>query len=245
MNDNPVQLAWENEILNLINSSYKEKRQGISYNYYSFIWHLGSLNYDLSFIDKVYPGKEAKKSYLMKAYFNEDSLKRAKERLRGKKNTSVNISLINKDKTNTKQDHCMVSMVLFKDNKKYKATVFYRTTEVCRKFLFDLKFLKEEILTYLDIPDCDLTFMFAKLTISYAFLHTLFLIGKYYPESLKICDLSEEFWRGYLQYINKMVNLKERGTALKSHWRHFQTFKKTKTFKLIYSFLENQYAGTD
>ena len=205
------------------------------------MWNLGPLNYDLSFIDKVYPGKEAKKSYLINAYFNQESLDRAKERLKEKKTTSVNISLINKEKTNTKQDHCMVSMVLFKNNKKYKATIFYRTTELCRKFLFDLKFLREEILSYLEIPDCEITFMFAKLTISYAFLHTLLLLGKYHKPSIE----AEEFWEGYLQYINKMVNLKTRGTTLKSHWRHFQTFKKTKDFKLIYTRLENRYAGTN
>lgn len=245
MKDNSTFLSWENELTNLINGTWSIKREGISYNYYSLVWNLGPLNGDLSFIDKIYPGKEAKKSYLMNAYFNKESLDRAKKRLKEKKSTSVNISLIGKEKTNTKQDHCMVSMVLFKNNKKYKATIFYRTTELCRKFLFDLKFLQEEILPYLGIPECDITFMFAKLTISYAFLHTLFLISPNYLDSIKIYDCTEDFWKGYLQYINKMVSLNERGTTLKSHWRHFQTFKKTKAFKLIYKKLEDEYAGAD
>lgn len=245
MKDNDIILKWEEFIIDLIAKTWFMKREGISYNYYSIVWNFGTLKDDLSFIDKVYPGKEAKKSYLMNAYFNQESLDRAKQRLKEKKNTSVNISLINKEKTNTTQDHCMVSMVIFKENKKYKATIFYRTTELCRKFLFDLKFIQEEILHYLEIPDCEITFIFAKLTISYAFLSTVFLIGEYLQYSINAKELEEYFWGGYLQYINKMVKLKERGTILKSHWRHFQTFRKTKIFKLIYKKLEDEYAGTD
>lgn len=239
MKDNIIPLrTWEDFLINLIDRSYYLKRNGISYNYYSVMWNFGSLNYNLNFINKIYPGKEAKKSYLMNAYFNKDSLLRAKERLSKKKNTSVNISLINKEKTNTTQDHCMVSMVVFKENKKYKATIFYRTTELCRKFLFDLKFLKEEILTILEIPDCEITFMFAKLTISYAFLHTPFLLDSNYINTLKLSPLGEDFWKGYLQYLNKMLLIKQRGSTLKSHWRHFQTFKNSEVFPKVMEYLE-------
>ena len=245
MRDN-ILISWEDFIANLIDKSYFHKKQGISYNYSSVVWHLGSLDGDISFINKVYPGKEAKKSYLMNAYFNKESLIRAKQRLSEKKNTSVNISLINKEKTNTAQDHCMVSMVVFKENKKYRATIFYRTTELCRKFLFDLKFIQEEILTTLEIPNCDITFMFAKLTISYAFLHTPFLLDSEYIHTLKLSPLGREFWEGYLQYLNKMLLIKQRGSTLKSHWRHFQTFKNSEVFPVVMKYLEGiSYAGTN
>ena len=237
MKDDTLLIEWQDFVVSLICKSFHNKRQGISYNYYNLTYYWGNLNHDLSFIDKIYPGKESKKTYLYNAYFNKESLDRAKERLALKKNTSVNISLINKEKTNTTQDHCMVSMVIFKEGKKYRATVFYRTTELCRKFLFDLKFLKEEILSYLGISDCDITFMFAKVTLSYAFLHTLFLLGAK-PEEFIILKRTEEFWNGYLQYLDKMLLVNERGSILKSHWRHFQTFKKSKVFPEVMKFLD-------
>lgn len=224
--------TWEEFIIELIHKSWIFKREGSSYNYFSVVWQFGSLNYDLTFIDEIYPGKEAKKSYLMNAYFNKESLVRAKERLSLKKNTSVNVSFMGKEKTNTTQDHCMVSMVVFKENKKYRATIFYRTTEICRKFLFDLKFLKEEIFSFLEIPDCEVTFIFAKLSLSYAFLHTVFILGNNVKYTIGD-EYTKEFWKGYLQFLNKMLLVNQRGSILKSHWRHFQTFKNHPVFSDI------------
>jgi hypothetical protein len=67
----------------------------------------------------------------------------------------------------------------------------------------------------------------------------------YYPEGESMI-LGGEFWGGYLDYINRMLPIEERGSMLRSHWRHFQTFKNTDTFRKVYETLKsNYYEGTD
>ena len=249
MKDNTLDI-WAGAIIDLI-SRDKEKPHALSHNFRHetlYFNQLGEIN-----LDKVYPGAQGKMTSLKKAYFNQESLDRAKKRLAEGAN-SVSISLQGKDKTYTKQDHCMVSMVIYKDKKDYDITVFYRVTEICRKFLFDLKFLREIIMPYLGIEQYHVTFLFTRITLSLTFLHTLFLLYPFYLMGLKENDkrrykidpYSRELLGDYLQYLNKMLNRKEKGNMLMSHWRHFQKFKTTKEFKDLYEYLgRKNYARSD
>ena len=248
MRDNTLDI-WATSIIDLIcrdkeelnHTDYSFRHEIIPFN------QLGPIN-----LEKIYIGTESKMSSLKKAYFNQESLDRAKKRLEEGAN-SVSISLQAKDKTYTKQDHCMVSMVIYRDKKDYEITVFYRVTEICRKFLFDLKFLHDVVLPYLGIENYHVTFFFTRITLSLIFLHTLFLLYPCYLEGLKNMDKeklnncyeADELLRDYLQYLNMMLKRKEKGSMLKSHWRHFQKFKITKEFKELHKYLENKYARTN
>ena len=238
---------WSSLIHQLINyTPGRIKSNKVEYHFNHFTWtHPGPIDdFDIT---KIYPGIKGKMSSLKSSYFNKDSIKRAKYRMDNKIGTSWSISLQNNDKNYTEQDHCMVSMVIFKEPKNhYEITVFYRTTEICRKFLFDLVFLRDQVIPKLGIKDYNITFMFTRLTLSYIFLHTLFLMDKhYYPEGESMI-FGGEFWGGYLDYINRMLPIEERGSMLRSHWRHFQTFKNTDTFRKVYETLKSNYdEGTD
>jgi len=241
---------WSDFIDELINcDSYGEriKSNKVEYHFNHLVWsHEGPI--DCFDITKIYPGIKGKMSSLKSSYLNMDSIKRAKYRMDNKIGTSWSISLQNKDKNYTEQDHCMVSMVIYKGYKNhYDITVFYRTTEVCRKFLFDLVFLRNEVFPLLGIRDYDITFMFTRLTLSYIFLHTLFLMDDTYSPERASQFLGGDFWGGYLDYVKWMLSMEERGSMLRSHWRHFQTFRKTGKFKKVYSILKDNYydAGTD
>lgn len=237
---------WSNFIHELIN--YQEgrvKSNRVEYHFSHLIWKLNNIIDDFD-ISKIYPGAKGKMTSLRSAYFNVESLNRAKYRMTNKIGTSYSISLQNNDKNYTDQDHCMVSMVLFREPKNhYEITVFYRTTEIGRKFLFDLVFLRDKILPYLGIKDYRITFMFTRLTLSYIFLHTLFLMDEHYYPGKESIIKGGEFWGGYLDYLNEMLSINERGSMLRSHWRHFQTFRKTKTFQEVYQILGDNYEGTD
>ena len=229
----------------------KEKKHALSHNFKHECLYLG--NMDELNLDQIYPGAEGKMTSLKKAYFNKESLDRAKKRLAEGAN-SVSISLQANDKTYTKQDHCMVSMVIYKSKVGYEVTVFYRVTEICRKFLFDLKFIREIIMPYMKINNYRITFFFTRVTLSLIFLHTLFLL---YPDLLHKLLISEqdgvnflsgnveELFKDYLLYLTKMLERKEKGSMLMSHWRHFQKFRDTEEFKELYQYLENKYARTN
>ena len=241
--------TWATAVIDLIGSE-KEESSGLSHNFKHYIIpfnQLGPIN-----LEKIYPGAEGKMTSLKKAYFNQESLDRAKKRLAEGAN-SVSISLQANDKTYTKQDHCMVSMVIYRERKGYEITVFYRATEICRKFLFDLKFLHDIVIPYLGIENYHLTFFFTRITLSLIFLHTLFLLYPFYLEGLKRMDKerltncyeADELFRDYLLYLTKMLERKEKGSMLMSHWRHFQKFRDTEEFKELYQYLENKYARTN
>ena len=245
MKDNTINIL-KDFIKVLINEIPYKDCNGVEYHYGNncFLTFTEGLdNFDIS---KVYPGAKTKMSSLKNAYFNKESLDRAKYRMMDNIGKSYSISLQNNDKNYTTQDHCMVSMVIFKEKKNhYDITVFYRTTEICRKFLFDLVFIRDVILPYLGIKDYRLNFMFTRLTLSYIFLHTIFLLtSAFYPEGYT--QQGHKFWRGYLRYMDKMLSIKERGSMLKSHWRHFQNFKGTRTCNQVYRILRGNYdEGTD
>lgn len=239
MKDNQTLWTWSNFVIHLM-SREKEKPHSIEHIFKNQILQFDGLeSLDLS---PIYPGEEGKMSSIKNAYFNQDSLDRAKERL-SKGAKSVSISLQNKDKTYTKQDHCMVSLVLYTGKKRSEVTLFYRTTEVCRKFLFDLKFLKEVVMPYLGIENYTLTIFFTRVTLSLIFLHTLFLMNPDLLHTLSYKSYNphwREILNDYLQYINNMLERKERGSMLRSHWRHFQNFKETWEFKKLYAILKRE-----
>lgn len=226
---------WSSFVVDLISNT--QSVRGISHQYeretIHFPWGLDSLN-----LDEIYPGMKGKMSSLKKAYFNQASLDRAKYRMANNLGTSYSISLQNEDKGYTDQDHCMVSMIIFKEKDFYKITVVHRSTEICRKFLFDLKFIKEEILPYLEIENYSITFYFCRVTISFVNLQTLFMMNPSLLTAKGWNITAKRFFKLYLQYLNKMLLVKERGSILKSHWRHFQNLKKDKIFSSLITFLQ-------
>lgn len=230
--------TWANYVKDLVERSYDLK--GISCQFYNEEIFFGQELDDLN-LDEIYPGMKGKMSSLKKAYFNKESLDRAKFRMVNKIGNSYSISLQNEEKGYTNQDHCMVSMIIFKNSKKYDVIVIHRATEICRKFLFDLKFIKEEILPYLGIEHYTLRFIFCRVTLSFVTFQTLPMMINIIPEKVIWENISEEgkrFLKLYLQYLNKMLNIKERGSILKSHWRHFQTFKNHPIFPEVINWLE-------
>jgi len=113
-------------------------------------WERG-LNHSL--IDLGYSGTGSKMTQLKRDYYNEDSVKEAKQAINGRSDqsvTSVGISTLGGKKKNA-QGHCIRSLVVnyfdekvnpFKQSN-ISIDVFYRTTELLRKFGADLVFLKE------------------------------------------------------------------------------------------------------
>lgn len=110
----------------------------------------------------------AKMNSLRKNYLNEEEIELAREKLSQKETSSVSFSLKASEKYGGKYrnvDHCMVSAVVYKEKGIItNITVFYRSTEICRKWLPDLVFLKEEVIPRLGIDSYEsITFMFGRV----------------------------------------------------------------------------------
>lgn len=107
---------------------------------------------------------------LKRNYLNEEDIEIAKNKLSQKESCSISFSLKSGEKYSGGKlyrnvDHCMVSAVIYKDKGFIKnITVFYRSTEICRKWLPDLVFFKEEILPRFEIEYYgSITFMFGRV----------------------------------------------------------------------------------
>lgn len=92
---------------------------------------------------------QAKARNMMRIYFNEGSLKAAASKAAKRKDhaiTSVAFTFVNATKRSESQGHCMQTGV-FSFGRKHEPTLtlFYRSTEVTKKFGADLVFLREEV----------------------------------------------------------------------------------------------------
>lgn len=110
----------------------------------------------------------AKMNSLRKNYLNEEEIELAREKLSRKETSSVSFSLKAGEKYGGKYrnvDHCMVSAVVYKEKGLItNITIFYRSTEICRKWLPDLVFLREEVIPRLGIDSYgSITFMFGRV----------------------------------------------------------------------------------
>lgn len=118
-------------------------------------WNRG---FPVSLSDLGYGGKSTKLSQLSRNYLNKGEIKVARDKLieRAKKKsgyTSVAISMRGEDKDSRSQGHCILNMVISNNPKNFvtgnpelKVDVYYRSTEVIKKFGADLIFLHDVVI---------------------------------------------------------------------------------------------------
>ena len=106
----------------------------------------------------AYEGRSTKISQLSRNYLNKGEIKVARDKLieRAKKKsgyTSVAISMRGEDKDSRSQGHCILNMVISNNPKNYTTgkpeltiTLYYRSTEVIKKFGADLIFLHDVVI---------------------------------------------------------------------------------------------------
>jgi len=139
-------------------SAYAQERkfmEGVKFSIPGEVWKQGLSH---SLYDLGYSKEGSKMQQLTRDYYNEESMKEAKQIIQGRKKqsvTSIGISTLGAKKRNS-QGHCIRSITVnyFEDkvtpNKSPRFTVdfLYRSTELLRKFGADLIFLHDYI-----IPD--------------------------------------------------------------------------------------------
>src|SRR5690606_19285649 len=116
------------------------------------VWSNG-YDHDLECLGYAPPG-EAKIKQLKRNYYNPESVEEAREKITSRNNqvhTSVGISTLAGGKRKVSQGHCIRSLVLTYSSPKVNPhgqevlaiDIFYRTTELIRKFGADLIFLHD------------------------------------------------------------------------------------------------------
>jgi len=130
------------------------------------IWEAGypvDLSSALAYGGKSDNGGKVKLSRLSQTYLNKESCAAAREKLekriaRREDYTSVTVSLVGGDKDKRSQGHCMAALVVthvpktLDGQEDFRVTIFYRVTEVIRKFGADLAFLYQIVLPSI-LPD--------------------------------------------------------------------------------------------
>lgn len=231
--------TWLEYIYKFVEMAPKESIHRGDYNINHALLYFDTLD-KIDLEDFGYLSVKQKLETLRDGYLNEGSINRAKERLDELIKGSINISLINKEKKYTKQDHCMVAMVIFKKRNKYEVTVFYRATEFCKKFLADLVLLREILVDYLCIIDYKLVFFITKLIISPSYLYIPLL----QMDQVHLKKILRDF-AGYKNWIDKMEEVVQgKKSSLKSLKRHYLLFKKNDKYNYIIKTLE-RYHGAD
>lgn len=183
---------------------------------------------------------------LKRNYLNEEEINIAKNKLSQKESCSISFSLKSGEKYSGGKlyrnvDHCMVSAVIYKDKGAIKnITIFYRSTEICRKWLPDLVFLKEEIFPRLEIDSYEsITFMFGRIVTK----------SDWFWIILKDRELSdrERFLRTYgqkkpkgLEYLGKLIQKVEdpNKKLLRSQKACYDMFKEDRIFRWMKNYLK-------
>lgn len=120
-----------------------------------------------------YTNSNGKMSLLTKNYWNQDSIDAAKKLLKGG-NTIVSVSLIGEKKHGSikNKDYCMYNLFINKDNK--RATVVFRNSDILKKLLIDVYWLKTKLFPELGITDYKLDGIFNAVTIRAPFYYIYF-----------------------------------------------------------------------
>lgn len=152
-----------------------------------------------------YGAKSSKMTQLRRHYYNEGSVEAAKSKLKeriGKKAdySSVAVSMKGEDKDGRSQGHCISTVVVTYNPQRFPGKqseltvdIFYRVTEVVKKFGADLKFLHEIVIPSilpeeLSVEDIDeVRFHFANIYFSPLFLPLL-------VPQMNVLDLMEEIY---------------------------------------------------
>lgn len=181
-------------------------------------WHTGEFD-----VEKLvgYRSWRTKKTQLAKYYLNPEEFDRAKKKYAHIRDNldrydSVNMTLRNGDKFGwTAQDHCMAAMIIsYWPKRKGKDAsceidVYYRTTEVAKKFAADLAFFREEIFPAFS-PISKIRFVFSTCNMSVAFTPALFLtIDEPIPFLENIREEDQRHWRRICSYLTRYLCLKE------------------------------------
>lgn len=107
-------------------------------------WRVNSMFTDPVDLD-MFDYKPVKLQLLKKIYEDEDMLEEAAGKFRrdlGRKISSVSLSFVTRNKPARLKSACMTAATLFLIRKKFEVDIFYRTTEVPKKFGADLIFLR-------------------------------------------------------------------------------------------------------
>ena len=154
-----------------------------------------------------YTNREGKLSLLSRNYRNEESIKEAKEKLKGC-NSIVSVSLIGEKKHGSvkNKDFCMYTLFINKDEK--RATVIFRNSDVFKKLLIDVYWLKNVLMPELGIENYQLDACFNSLTLRAPFFYIYLNAAKrYYADTPDvISDILKEdnkVVKAFLSWYNK------------------------------------------
>ncbi len=162
-----------------------------------------------------YEPKGVKLKQLVHFYRNEDSLSRAvedwKERLASKRYGSVGVTTHGAMKGGfTKQGHCIQSMTvtLIQSTRgkpmHAEVDVFYRTTEVVKKFGADLVFLRDHMISEFDFTGCSVesvNFHFANLSAHPMFYAILAIVDKNWIDNVRKLEKTDpQFHRSVMRW---------------------------------------------
>ena len=150
-----------------------------------------------------YTNKEGKLSLLSRNYRNEDSIKAAKTALKGG-HSIVSVSLIGEAKHGSvkNKDFCMYTLFINKDEK--RATIIFRNSDVFKKLLIDIYWLKNILMKELGIEKYRLDACFNALTLRAPFFYIyLNAAKKYWFETSGTKDFISDV---LLRDHNKVVN---------------------------------------
>lgn len=178
-----------------------------------------------------YNNWQVKRKQLHRYYVNPAELERAIAKFKfisqeKAKFDSVNITLKNEHKSGwTSQDHCMASMIVSYWPKSRlgpantEIDVYYRTTEIAKKFVADIALFREDIFPHFE-PISKIRFVFSTLNMSVAFTPAIFLSAAdpvAFLEELKRSD--ERHWRRICTYLVRYLCDGDSSMKFKQHDR--------------------------
>lgn len=151
-----------------------------------------------------YTNKEGKLTLLSRNYRNEESINAAKEALKGG-HSIISVSLIGKPKHGSvkNKDYCMTTLFINKDQK--RATVVFRNSDVFKKLLIDVYWLKNVLMKELGIDDYELDACFNALTLRAPFFYIYLKAGKKYWNECSTSEVIPDFIANTLSTKNPLV----------------------------------------
>lgn len=178
-----------------------------------------------------YNNWQVKRKQLHRYYVNPEELERAIAKFKfiskeKDKFDSVNMTLKNEHKSGwTSQDHCMASMIISYWPKSHKGPanteidVYYRTTEVAKKFVADLALFREDIFPHFE-PISRIRFVFSTLNMSVAFTPAIFLSAVDPVAFMTELQRSDErHWRRICTYLVRYLCDDDVAMKFKQHDR--------------------------
>ena len=149
-----------------------------------------------------YTNKNGKMSLLTKNYWNQESIDNAKKLLKSG-NSIVSVSLIGEKKHGSvkNKDYCMYNLFINKDEK--RATVVFRNSDILKKLLIDVYWLKNKLFPELGITDYKLDGVFNAVTIRAPFYYIY--LNWYYKSDPEFFDEELKIrFENYPRTIDKM-----------------------------------------